>query len=314
MNDTIVFLKPIFQERIWGGNRLSKIFNYNLTSDKIGECWGISAHKNGDCEITNPEYSGYTLSKLFEERKDLFNNDKSKEFPLLIKILDANTSLSVQVHPDDEYALKYENDLGKNECWYVLDANEDAFVIYGHIAKTEVEFRLMIEQGKWDDLLIKKHVKKGDFINVPAGTIHALGAGLLILETQQSSDTTYRLYDYDRTDDKGNKRQLHIEESIRVSTIPHVEKQVHFDVHTIGDNTFTKLVKNEFFIVEKWDIKTSVTLNHNLYRLCSVIDGTGKINGLKIKKGDHFIITSLLNEFTLEGDFSLITSTVGSIK
>lgn len=314
MNDTIVFLKPIFQERIWGGNRLSKIFNYNLTSDKIGECWGISAHKNGDCEITNPEYSGYTLSKLFEERKDLFNNDKSKEFPLLIKILDANTSLSVQVHPDDEYALKYENDLGKNECWYVLDANEDAFVIYGHIAKTEVEFRLMIEQGKWDDLLIKKHVKKGDFINVPAGTIHALGAGLLILETQQSSDTTYRLYDYDRTDDKGNKRQLHIEESIRVSTIPHVEKQVHFDVHTMGDNTFTKLVKNEFFIVEKWDIKTSVTLNHNLYRLCSVIDGTGKINGLKIIKGDHFIITSLLNEFTLEGDFSLITSTVGSIK
>lgn len=199
MNEPI-FLAPVFQERIWGGRKLQDLFGYDIPNELTGECWAVSAHPNGQSIVKNGAYQGNTLGQLWSSHQELFHSD-SPVFPLLTKILDASDNLSVQVHPDDEYAGKNENgELGKTECWYIVDAEPGAEIIYGHEAQSKEQLVQMMNDAKWDDLLTKIKVKRGDFFYVPSGTIHALGKGIVVLETQQSSDTTYRVYDYDRKD------------------------------------------------------------------------------------------------------------------
>lgn len=304
----ILFLEPVFKERIWGGKKLNTSFGYELPFEKTGECWAISAHPNGSSIIKNGRFKGRTLKDLYEKDRELFNHLASPRFPLLTKILDANDDLSVQVHPSDIYALANENDLGKTECWVVLEAEPGAKIIYGHTAQTKEELKKMIDDHHFKDLLIEKEVHAGDFIYVPSGTIHALGKGLLILETQQSSDTTYRVYDYDRLDDNGNRRDLHIEKSILVSTVPHTDqtpqpKKLHYK-----DSVITRYVSNEFFTVERWSVSGELNLKSNHFKLISVIDGKGMLNGEKLVKGDHLIITGEVYDLNLEGKMELIVS------
>lgn len=219
-----IFLQPYFREKIWGGNKLKKDFNFDIPSDRTGEAWVISGHRNGQSIVTSPEeLKGKTLDQVYKEKPELFDNPSSSDFPLLVKILDAQADLSVQVHPDDEYAQVHEGDLGKTECWYILSAEPGAKIIYGHHAEDEADFKRAVEDGNWQGLLREMPVQADEFYDVPHGTIHAIGAGITILEIQQSSDTTYRVYDYDRVDDEGNKRDLHIEDSIAVSKIPHTD-------------------------------------------------------------------------------------------
>lgn len=143
----IIFLKPIFKEMIWGGDKLAKNFNYEIPSGNTGECWAIAAHKNGDCEVICDDFKGYTLSGLWNEHRELFGGLEDDVFPLLIKILDAKTDLSIQVHPDDVYAKMYENgSLGKTECWYVLDCEEDTTIIIGHNAENHELLETMVEK------------------------------------------------------------------------------------------------------------------------------------------------------------------------
>lgn len=204
-----LFLKPLFMYRIWGGTALRDKFNYEIPSENTGECWAISSHENGDCDITNGKFKGMTLSNLWSNHKELFGNMPGDKFPLLTKILDANDNLSVQVHPDNEYSKKNENgELGKTECWYIIDCDDDAEMIFGHNAKSKEELEYMVSNNKWSDLLRRVKVNKGDFFYVPSGTIHALCKGTLVLETQQNSDTTYRVYDYDRVDSNGSKESF----------------------------------------------------------------------------------------------------------
>ncbi len=189
-----IFLQPVFKERIWGGRALAETFGYEIPYDKTGECWAISAHPHGQSVVRDGVYAGFTLGQLWEQHRELFGNVSGDRFPLLTKILDANADLSVQVHPDDAYARVHERgELGKTECWYIIDCEEGAELIYGHHAQSKEEFRAWVEQGAWDQLLRRVKIHPGDFFFVPSGTIHALGAGTLVLETQQSSDTTYRL-------------------------------------------------------------------------------------------------------------------------
>ena len=210
-----LFLQSVMQEKIWGGTHLRDVFGYDIPSDHVGEYWGaISAHPNGVSTIKNGRYAGQTLDVLYAEHRELFGNRQEPVFPLLTKILDANDWLSVQVHPDDAYGLEHEGELGKTECWYIIAAEPGAEIIYGHNAKSKEELRQQIESKDWENLLTKVPVKAGDFFYVPSGTMHAIGAGILVLETQQSSDTTYRVYDFDRKDDQGNLRELHLEKSI----------------------------------------------------------------------------------------------------
>ncbi|KHF29292.1 putative mannose-6-phosphate isomerase YvyI [Anoxybacillus sp. BCO1] len=256
MNHIPLFFAPVFQERIWGGSRLREQFGYDIPSERTGECWAISAHPNGQTTIVNGPFQGKTLGELWENHPELFGYFPSDRFPLLTKILDANADLSVQVHPNDEYALTYEHgELGKTECWYIIDCKEGAELIYGHHAKTKEELRQMMEEGHWHDLLRKVRIRPGDFFYVPSGTVHALCEGTLVLETQQSSDTTYRMYDYDRVDENGNKRELHLDKALDVITVPHVD--VYYEPHvvqTLGAK-ITTFVQNEYFTVQKWDIE-----------------------------------------------------------
>ena len=311
-----LFLQPVFQERIWGGTRLKEQFQYDIPSNRTGECWAISGHPNGQSIVKNGPYAGKTIGELWENHRELFGNLEGDVFPLLVKILDANADLSVQVHPDDEYAAKYENgELGKTECWYIIDCKEDAEIVFGHTAKTKEELRQQIEAGNWDELLRRVPIKPGDFFFVPSGTIHALCEGTLVLETQQSSDTTYRVYDYDRIDQNGNKRELHIEKSIDVTTVPHRDPELNITTKQIQDAQVTTFIQGEYFSVYKWDVNGKlVTENKQPFLLFSVLAGNGNLQindqTYSLNKGDHFILPATVKEFSLDGNLQLIVSHV----
>ncbi|MGD6902739.1 mannose-6-phosphate isomerase, class I [Bacillus infantis] len=311
-----LFLEPVFQERIWGGTALRDVFDYSIPSDHTGECWAISGHPNGQSTVKDGEFAGKTIGELWESSRELFGNYSSPVFPLLTKILDANADLSVQVHPDDSYAKEHENgELGKTECWYIIDCDEDAELIFGHTAQTKEEFVERVEKGEWNELLRRVSVKPGDFFYVPSGTIHALCKGTLILETQQSSDTTYRVYDYDRKDAEGNTRELHIDKSIAVTAIPHQSTRVEPSVKKQGGAKVTKFVEAEYFTVYKWNLNGKASLAQDKpFLLGSVLNGSGvlKADGKEyaFTRGDHFILPSDFGEYEVEGQAELIVSHV----
>ncbi|ENZ5625315.1 mannose-6-phosphate isomerase, class I [Enterococcus hirae] len=311
-----MFLKPVFQEKIWGGSRLRSVFGFDIPNDKIGEDWAISAHPHGVSVVENGEYQGQKLDELWQNHKKLFGNPTEPVFPLLIKILDAEDELSVQVHPDDAYGMKHEGELGKTECWYIIDAEPGAEIIYGHHAKTREELAEMIQEGRWDDLLKKVPVKKGDFFYVPSGTIHAIGKGIMILETQQSSDTTYRVYDYDRKDANGNTRELHIQQSIDVTTVPAITPQIQMKEVRKGNSSIVTYLETEFFNVYEWDIKGITSFKKQApYTLATVIDGAGELvvneKIYPLTKGASFILPNDVTEWTVQGELSIIASEPG---
>lgn len=309
-----LFLKPNFQERIWGGTELRAQFGYDIPSDFTGECWAISAHLNGPSVVANGPYAGKTVAELWEKQRALFGGLEGEVFPLLTKILDAHTDLSVQVHPDDEYAAVHENgELGKTECWYIIDCKEGAEMIYGHTAQSKEEFADKVEKGKWTELLRRVPIQPGDFFYVPSGTVHALCEDTLVLETQQSSDTTYRVYDYDRKDAEGNKRELHIEKSIEVSMIPHEDAQVEIKHSEKPGAHITQFVESPYFSVEKWEVNGKAVFNQNQpFMLVSVVEGEGMLTAnaerFALKKGAHFILPDGFGEFQLDGQLTLIVS------
>ena len=308
----ILFLKPVFKQMIWGGDRLGKDWPYEIPGDNTGECWAVSAHPNGDCTVTEGIYEGKTLSELWKEQPELFGNTGLDRFPLLIKIIDAKADLSIQVHPDDAYAMKNENgSLGKTECWYILDCPEDSKLVIGHNAGSKEELRRMIEEKRWSELIREIPVKKGDFIQIDPGTVHAIKGGLMILETQQNSDITYRVYDYDRLSN-GKPRELHIEKSIDVITVP--AKPVEDSVISVGglpENTMNLLISCDYYKVWKMDITKPVTFTQEYpFLIMSVIEGDGLINGQLIKKGDHFILPAGFGQFDLQGNMQIIASTI----
>lgn len=308
-----LFLQSVMQEKIWGGTKLRDEFGYEIPSDKVGEYWAISAHPHGVSTIKNGQFAGQGLDKVYAEHRELFGNSSDPVFPLLTKILDANDWLSVQVHPDNHYAMEHEGELGKTECWYVIAADEGAEIIYGHNAKSREELRQQIEKKEWDKLLTKVPVKAGDFFYVPSGTMHAIGSGILILETQQSSDTTYRVYDFDRKDDEGNLRELHLEKSIDVLNIGAPANSRPVTVKA-DDLMSTLLVASNFFAVYKWEVSGKVNIEKTAaYSLVSVLAGRGvlTVDGetYPIAKGDHFILPSDVKAWTFEGqDLEMIVS------
>lgn len=311
-----MFLKPVFQEKIWGGSRLKSVFGFDIPNDKIGEDWAISAHPHGVSVVENGGFKGQKLDDLWKEHKELFGHPTEPVFPLLIKILDAEDELSVQVHPDDAYGMKHEGELGKTECWYIIDAEPGAEIIYGHHAKTREELAEMIKEGRWDDLLKKVPVKKGDFFYVPSGTIHAIGKGIMILETQQSSDTTYRVYDYDRKDASGQKRELHIQQSIDVTTVPAKTPELQIKEVRKGQSSIVTYLETDFFNVYEWDIKGITSFKKQApYTLATVIDGAGELivdnQTYLLEKGTSFILPNEINEWTVQGELTIIASEPG---
>lgn len=315
-----LFLKPVFKEMIWGGTALRELFSYNIPSDSTGECWAISAHKNGDCTVETREssqYSGKTLSELWENSKELWGRaGEAAVFPLLTKLISAETDLSIQVHPDDEYAKAHEHgSLGKTECWYIADAKEDATIVIGHNAKDEAELHKYIENKDFLGLIREIPVKKGDFFFIEPGTVHAIKGGTIILETQQNSDITYRLYDYDRLQN-GKPRELHIDKCLDVIDCPFEAKEPeHRKAIEFEDGSLVRnMVTCSLFEVDYIKTETTVRLSQNTdFTLVSVLEGSGKLKNKdnsewEIKKGEHFILPHGFGNYELTGSLELIIS------
>ena len=309
MSKTILRVKPIFQEKIWGGDRLRTVFGYEIPGDQTGECWAISGHPGGDCAVENPEFAGETVGSLWKKRPDLFGNTAGEIFPLLIKIIDAREDLSIQVHPDDAYAGVHENgSLGKTECWYVLDCDPGATIIIGHNASTKAEMAQMIEQNRWNELLREVPIRKGDFFQINPGCLHAIKGGTLILETQQSSDVTYRFYDYGRLQD-GKPRQLHIAQSLDVTTVPFVAEAPEQETWTQGDARITKLVTCSYYTVCRAEIAGEAEFDwEQPFVNVSVLSGEGTLDGMPVHKGDHLLITAGYGSMIVKGNLEFMYS------
>lgn len=304
----VLMLEPVFKDAIWGGKLLAD-FGYNQAGENAGECWGISAHKNGDCTIKNGEYQGKTLSWCFENHRELFGNIEGEVFPLLVKILGAEDDLSIQVHPNDKYAAEHENGaLGKTECWYILDCKEDATIVIGHNAKDKKELEEMIRNGRWSELIREIPIKKGDFFQINPGCLHAIKGGTLLIETQQSSDVTYRVYDYDRLQN-GKPRELHIQQSIDCIVAPHRDYEGERIVNNYNGVTSEMLVSCPHYTLEKWNIRGAFRYSmEKPFVNVSIIEGQGKVGKIELKKGDHFIIPATMKQCDFQGEMTLMVS------
>ena len=279
-------LQPILLDKIWGGTQLKKTYDSHLNN--IGEVWGISAHPSFSNTLNN---TSQTLRNLYNNERHYFGNYPSDEFPILMKLIDAKEDLSVQVHPDDQYAKQF-NSLGKEECWLVLDAKKDASILIGHQAPDKPTLSNAINSQTLMSKLNIYPVKKGDYFYIPAGTVHAILKDTLILEVSQSSDITYRLYDYDRKDQKGNTRELHIKESLDVINIPDtqiIKKHI---------NRYFK-----FYVLELNGEKTFLADQYGDY--IGITEGEGFINNVPCHFGDFFMISSL-DTYVLQGNVKFV--------
>ena len=307
----ILFLNPVFKQMIWGGDRLYSVFGYDIPGDDTGECWAISAHPNGDCAVKNGTYAGMHLSSLWEQHRELFGNAKGDVFPLLTKIIDAKADLSIQVHPNDAYAKEHENgSLGKTECWYVLDCDADATIVIGHNANSRDELKSMINEGRWNEFIREIPIQKGDFFQINPGCVHAIKGGTMILETQQNSDITYRVYDYDRLSN-GQKRELHIDKSIDVIEVPYQQTKRAGTPAATENEWFEELIHCDYYTVWKGTVNGKALLKQDRsFMLVSVIEGSGFVGEEPVKMGDHFILPHDFGEETVSGNFTVICSSI----
>ena len=282
----LIFLEPVVKKLIWGK-----------------EYWTVSAHESGDCLVKGGKFDGLHLSEVWRDHKEVFGVDTDGDFPFIVKVIDARDALSIQVHPDNEYAQKTENGAsGKTECWYVMDCARDASIIIGHNAKSREEASRMIEEDRWDDLLREIPVRKGDFFQITPGTVHAIKQNTMIMEIQQSSDVTYRLYDYNRLRN-GEPRHLHVEKSLDVMRIPHT------DAGCYTNGVKGRLVSCRYYDVDRYDISGSRDFEKSeKFMIISVLEGEGGIDGRKIKAGESFIVSGGYGDFTIFGSLSVMVT------
>ena len=314
-------LKAIYKEMLWGGDKLGKIYGKPIPSDRTGESWEAAEHKNGCSLVEGGKYDGMKITEALSDMNGMGTlNAGAEKFPLLIKFIDANDKLSVQVHPDDAYAAELEQgELGKTEMWYILDAAPGAKLIYGFDRDvTKEEYAESIKAGKLNELLNFVDVKKGDVFFIPAGRVHAICEGLLIAEIQQNSDTTYRLFDWNRVDKNGNPRQLHIEKGVKVSDTKSskgLERTTALK-YTEGDAERSTLAMCGYFAAEHIAVNGSAKLNcdETSFNIFTVVGGEGVIAGKAAKSGDSFIMPAGFGEYTVSGSISVVRSYVPCLK
>ncbi len=313
--------KAIYKEKIWGGQNLKKYLEKDIdTSKPIGESWEISDHFEDNSIILNGKLKGRSLSDVLREyARDLLGSKADarflKRFPLLIKFIDANDKLSVQVHPDDKYAFENENgEFGKTEMWYIVHAEPGAKLIAGlKSGVTKEKFIELLNSGKLEDGLNYVEVKTGDAIYIPSGRVHAIMTGIVLNEIQQNSDVTYRVYDWGRVGLDGKPRELHVDKSLDVINFNdyNVEK-LKFEAENIGENKKYKIVSSEFFKVEKYEINNEIMFKNSgeSFMSFSVIEGTGAVKWggeeISINKGESFLLPASLAEFVIKAENQLV--------
>ena len=313
-------LNPVFKEIVWGGERLKNGYGYESDLNNIAEAWVLSARNDGDNTVKNGEYANKSFTELIKNHPEFLGKkgEKYNEFPLLIKFIDAKSDLSIQVHPDDDYARIHENSLGKTEAWYVLDCSDDAELIYGFNKEiTKEEFEKSIKDNSFLNHVNKVKVKKGDIFFIEAGTLHAIGGGILLAEVQQNCNTTYRVYDYGRLVD-GKPRELHIEKALDVTnTLPPVRSaEAEGKEEVIGDAIVQKLCSCEFFTMTslKLNGKYEYNCDNSSFLSVLILDGSGSITAgntaVSVKKGDSIFIPANSGNVVLSGEFNALLSTL----
>ncbi|WP_025849265.1 type I phosphomannose isomerase catalytic subunit [Paenibacillus ehimensis] len=310
--------KPEFKERVWGGRALEQ-FGLELPEGPIGEGWMIGDHPNGTTTVVNGELAGMGLDQIREQYGSEFFgskgfSEKNGRFPLLIKLLDCQDDLSVQVHPNDHYERLPQGELGKTEMWYILDAKPGAKIIYGlKDGVTREQLAQAIVQNRILDCLNQVTAEAGDSFYIPAGTVHALGAGVLVAEIQQNSDSTYRLYDYDRLGLDGKPRELHIEDSLNVIAYEN-SGATYMKTNLNASGEWLTLARSPFFVTEKgrvegsWPLQTSPE-SFVIHIIC---EGTGSIRWadgeLNVKPGECYLLPANLGSYSLEGSMTVLRS------
>ena len=310
-------LKPATKDYVWGGTRLKRERKKRSEGDVIAESWELSCHNDGMSVIENGEYAGMPLGELLEHMP-LYKGEKCGQFeffPILIKLIDAKTNLSIQVHPSDEYALAKEGQYGKSEMWYIVDAEEGSGVYCGFKKAVDAaELEDALKGGKILDLLNFIPVKKGDSIYIPSGTVHAICGGLLICEVQQNSSLTYRLYDYDRVGKDGKKRELHIEKALQVvNTAAVTSPNENVVCESAG---VRRLASCKYFTVReiKVDPEYKGAVGQECFLSLTCTEGEGVLiwqdTSFDIALGDTLFLPAGLGEFTLRGGMTVISACV----
>ncbi|GMA65035.1 class I mannose-6-phosphate isomerase [Alicyclobacillus fastidiosus] len=304
---------PVPMERIWGGHQLKPWFKEEREAP-VGEYWVLSGHPNGTSIVMNGELVGKSLIELCTEYPEVYlGKSPQPRFPLLIKFLEANADLSVQIHPNDEYAQAYENDFGKTEAWYVLDCLEEGKVNYGHNFASKEEYLAAVSEKRVKDYLRFRSIKPGDVVFVPAQTLHALLAGTTVIEVQQTSDVTYRVYDWDRVDPNGSPRELHVGKAADVLIFDNDHQDSTLVEPTLVCKTdvleHKQLVTCPYFVMESIAIRAQAyTLspgNHGNPDVLIVAEGSGILQwtdgeSISLQRGDTLLIPTTLNEYELK--------------
>ena len=318
--------KKVFIEKVWGGREFETKLNMTLPENKnIGESWEVSAHPNGMSIVENGPLAGKTLQEVYDEYKgklvgEKVYNEYGQRFPLLIKYLDVNDRLSIQVHPSDEVALKKHNEFGKSESWYIMEASDDATLILGmKPGVTKEKFLEKVKKNDFDGLFEEKSVKKGDFIDITPGTVHAsLKGSVIFAEIQQNSDVTYRIYDFDRIDKNGKKRELHLQDSADVIDFgKEVEiKNTDFDESENEKDILRKnIIEKEYYSIDKIRFNGSFEdVNNESMTIYSFLEGEGKIvwgenEELSAKKGETILIPAGIKTKTV-GKFEILRTII----
>ena len=311
-------LTPCLKDTIWGGTRLKEEYGFRSEEDNIAEAWLLSCHKDGPAVIKNGVYAGKTLAQALEQEGNAAlgtNNADKPDFPILIKLIDARDKLSVQVHPGDDYARRVENENGKTEAWYILDCTPGAQLVYGLKKKVSRKaFTESIRQGRLEELLQFVTVKKGDVVFIPSGMLHAIGAGILLAEVQQSSNTTYRVYDYNRPGKDGKPRELHVKKAADVVdlSVPEGDFSPTGKPQQYEGAVKTLLTQCAYFKMSALNLDGSFTdtADESSFVSLLVLDGAGAIvsgtERLELKKGDSVFIPAGKGGYTLEGSLRLL--------
>ncbi len=298
-------LQPVLKNYLWGGRKLHRLYGRENGGDKISESWEVSIHPDGMSRFRQG-----TLAKYLQENPTAVDA-KGTPFPILIKYIDAMQNLSVQVHPDDEYAQRYEGDNGKTEMWYIVQADEGAGIYCGFQRDTtKEEFLSKVKDGTVEELLNFIPVKQGDCYLIEAGTVHAIGAGCVICEIQQSSNVTYRVYDYNRRGADGNLRPLHVDKAVDVIRFQKFENHTNSgEPVRSGANTVRLLTKCKYFECKELSLREEYELfAENSFVAVNVIDGSGSINEEKFVAGDSFFVP-YGERVVLQGKATVILST-----
>ena len=310
-------VQPIFKEIIWGGNRLKTDYNKISDLNNIAESWELTVRDDGMNTIIGGEFDGLTMQEYIDKNGfSVVTNKELDRFPLLIKFIDAEDNLSIQVHPDDEYGMKTANSLGKTEMWYIIDAKPGAKLVYGLKEGCTVDtLRVAIENGTVEEQLNFVNVKKGDVFFIPSGLVHAIGAGILLAEIQQNSNITYRVYDYNRLGKDGKPRELHVEDALNVivnRTDAEIDR-IRFSTNAKNDNL---LASCEYFNVEKHFVDGDFEFSTSAESFNSILclDGDGKIeyNGesFSLTKGDSYFVPAGIGKYSVVGKVEIIVSKI----